>query len=60
MGEIAGNLDAYWVGMGDFIENAPHRQQVRYLHADRCLPREQINYICDILTPIAAKRPVPD
>lgn len=52
--EIRDNPDAYWVGMGDFIENALIGSKSD-IYKQTLPPREQINYICDILSPIAKK-----
>lgn len=52
--EVAANEDAYWVGMGDFLENAIVGSKSD-VYTQTLPPREQINYICDLLSPIAHK-----
>jgi len=52
--EIGGNPDAYWVGMGDFLENAIVGSKSD-VYTQTMPPREQINYICDVLAPIKDK-----
>lgn len=54
VGEIKDNPDAYWVGMGDFLENAIVGSKSD-IYKQTLPPREQINYICDILAPVASK-----
>lgn len=52
--EVGNNPDAYWVGMGDFLENAIVGSKSD-VYTQTMPPREQINYICDLLAPIASK-----
>jgi hypothetical protein len=52
--EIKDNPDAFWVGMGDFIENAIVGSKSD-VYTQTMPPREQINYICDLLMPIKDK-----
>lgn len=54
VGEVADNPDARWVGMGDFIENAIVGSKSD-VYTQTMPPREQINYICDLLEPIKGK-----
>ena len=52
--EIKADPDAYWVGMGDFIENAIIGSKSD-VYTQTVPPREQMDYIVDLLTPIKAK-----
>jgi hypothetical protein len=52
--EVASNDNAYWVGMGDFLENALVGSKSD-VYTQTMPPREQINYICDVLKPIQKK-----
>jgi hypothetical protein len=52
--EVKKDPDGYWIGMGDFIENAIVGSKSD-VYTQTMPPREQINYICDILTPIKDK-----
>ena len=52
--EIKENDLAYWVGMGDMIENALIGSKSD-VYTQTVPPTEQMDYICDLLRPIAKK-----
>lgn len=51
---IQKDKDAYWVGMGDMMENAIIGSKSD-TYTQTVPPREQMDHICDILSPIADK-----
>jgi hypothetical protein len=51
---IKSDKDAYWVGMGDLMENAIVGSKGD-TYTQTVPPREQMDYICDILAPISNK-----
>jgi len=52
--EIKDNPNAYWVGMGDMLENAIIGSKSD-IYTQTVPPKEQIEYICDLLEPIKEK-----
>jgi len=52
--EIKANDEAYWVGMGDMIENALIGSKSD-VYTQTAPPTEQMEFICDMLAPIAKK-----
>ena len=52
--EIQHNDMAYWVGMGDFMENALIGSKSD-VYTQTIPPTEQANYVCDLLDPIKHK-----
>ncbi|MFH0957943.1 MAG: metallophosphoesterase [Pseudomonadota bacterium] len=52
--EIKSNPDALWVGMGDFMENAIIGSKSD-MYTQTMPPKEQMDYVCDILEPIKKK-----
>ena len=52
--EIKADPDAVWVGMGDFIENAIIGSKSD-IYTQTVPPREQMDHIVDLLTPIKSK-----
>lgn len=52
--EVKDTPNAYWVGMGDLIENAIVGSKSD-VYTQTVQPREQINYIVELLRPIANK-----
>ena len=54
IGLIKNDPNAYWVGMGDLMENAIIGSKGD-LYTQALPPREQMDYICNLLDPIAKK-----
>jgi len=54
LGQIKHDKEAYWVGMGDLMENALIGSKSD-VYTQEIPPREQMDVICDLLTPIADK-----
>ena len=54
IGEIKEDDDAYWVGMGDFLENAIVGSKSD-VYTQTLPPKEQMEHIVELLTPIKGK-----
>ena len=52
--EIKGNQKAFWVGVGDFMENALIGSKSD-VYTQTMPPTEQANYVCELLDPIKGK-----